>query len=137
MTNNAVQEYIKEIANLFIDCIIDFQSVKIYVTNIDIFLHNNLTIDDCAYGITVNDFYDIPTAIIKEKLYLGSKPYYELSIRFGFIEILIVGGFYVEQQFPLLFLGFSLSFWAYGAISSASIYISNDSTKKHTQVLVF
>jgi hypothetical protein len=130
IANKALEDMISDIASLFIDSIIDFGNIKIYLTSNDIFLHNHFTIDDCAYGENVIDLHHIPTVVVKEHSYLGSTIYYELSIYWGFIELLLTGGFYVAGHSPELFLGSSLRFWKHGELTSSEIYILDDSSKE-------
>ncbi|KAG1153085.1 hypothetical protein G6F46_007084 [Rhizopus delemar] len=130
MTNKAVEDIISDITSLFIDSIIDFENIKICVTSGDILLHNHFTIDDYAYGENGNDLHRVPTAVVRERSYLSSTTYYELSIYWGFIELLVTDGFYVEDHSPNLFLGSSLRFWKHGELTSNEIYIMSDSSKE-------
>lgn len=53
--------------------------------------------------------YCVPTAFVKEHPYLDLTTYYELSIHWSFIELLLTGGFYVADQLLDLILGSSLT----------------------------
>ncbi|KAI9342678.1 hypothetical protein BD770DRAFT_414552 [Pilaira anomala] len=113
-----------DIAQLFIDSIIEFNNVEIYITSGDIFLHNHFSIDDCAYGLDSHEIYEKPLAKAKTLSYMGAITYYELSIFWGFVEFLVTGGFSVFNDEPAqLFLGSSLRDWKYGELVTYKIYI--------------
>ncbi|KAI9265451.1 hypothetical protein EDC94DRAFT_583471 [Helicostylum pulchrum] len=73
----------------------NFEIFKIYVTSADVFLRNHLSIDDRAYFQNTDNMPLSPEAVIRENSYLGLTTYYELSVHWGSMEILLTGGFYV------------------------------------------
>ncbi|KAL0582266.1 hypothetical protein ABG067_007880, partial [Albugo candida] len=92
-----LEEKAKTIATFFIDSVVKFDDVEICITSGDIFIHNHLSIDNCAYGLGSIEVYQHPVAKIKSLSYMGSNTYYELSIYCGFVELLAIGGFYISE----------------------------------------
>lgn len=127
-----LDQKISAIAQLFIDSIIKFDNVEIYITSGDIFLHNHFSIDYCAYGLDSHEIYEKPLAKVKALSYMGATTYYELSIFWGFVEFLVTGGFSVFHDEPAqLFLGSSLRDWNYG--EAMKFTFCKTYPKKHSQ----
>ncbi|KAG0813515.1 hypothetical protein G6F19_013220 [Rhizopus arrhizus] len=136
MSTKALEDRVSELATVFIESVIDFGAIKIYMTSADFFLHNHMTIDDCANERTINDMYDLPTATVKENTYMNSATYYELSIHWGFVEILFTDGFYVVNQSPdLLLLGSSLKCWRHGELTSSNIHVLDNAVKRFSSIM--
>ncbi|GAA5795409.1 hypothetical protein HPULCUR_000766 [Helicostylum pulchrum] len=121
MTDRDLNEIISSTANLFIDSVVDFEIFKIYVTSADVFLRNHLSIDDRAYFQNTDNMPLSPEAVIRENSYLGLTTYYELSVHWGSMEILLTGGFYVAGSSCKLLLGSSIRFWKHGELTSRNI----------------
>ncbi|KAG1121808.1 hypothetical protein G6F42_012069 [Rhizopus arrhizus] len=137
MSTKALEDRVSELATVFIESVIDFGAIKIYMTSADFFLHNHMTIDDCANERTINDMYDLPTATVKENTYMNSATYYELSIHWGFVEILFTDGFYVVNQSPdLLLLGSSLKCWRHGELTSSNIHVLDNAVSRSSLPLL-
>lgn len=121
---NYISSCVNEVASIFIDCVIRFDDFFFYVTSTDVFLHNHITIDDCAYGLDVEEYSIYPTAAVTRKQYI-TRLYYELSIFFGFFEVLITCGYFCKSgASPFPFLGSSLRGWQFDIMKEGVIYTS-------------
>lgn len=81
---NSADTFVSKCGSLFIESIIMFDDLFIFVTSLDAFLHHG--IDDCAYGL--KDVFEKPKVRIKERV-LMDKSYYEISIFWGRLELII------------------------------------------------
>lgn len=108
-----------------LDSVIVFGNTHFYLTGGDVFIHNHLGIDDCAYGIDPNDLSMKSFAVITKNSYLNSANFYELSVHWGFYEILATGGYYsVGASESQPFLSSSIPGWEFGETKSSIIYVT-------------
>ncbi|KAG1111367.1 hypothetical protein G6F42_015053 [Rhizopus arrhizus] len=78
------------------------------VTSFSSFIHNNPKVDDCA-DKSIISYQSNPIAFIRRKSQYG-KDYFELTIRFGYVELVVTSGFFgsVDGKFYTAFLGSSI-----------------------------
>ncbi|CAO3616292.1 unnamed protein product [Mucor hiemalis] len=80
-----------------------------FMTSFSVFIHNNPQVDDCA-DLSKVGHQEKMVAIIRRKTRLG-KDYFELTFRFGYVEVLATGGFFgsVKDMSFSPFLGSSIA----------------------------
>ncbi|KAI9273434.1 hypothetical protein EDC94DRAFT_502483, partial [Helicostylum pulchrum] len=80
------------------------------VTSLDVFIHNNVAIDDCA-DLSKISYQNTPIAYIRRKTRFKND-YFEFSIKVGNVEMLATGGFWGKLQYTDIvispFLGSSI-----------------------------
>lgn len=91
----------------FVNCIAKFDNQSILVTSFDLFWHHQPSHDDSAFGLDPSDFYTTPVCKSKKKM-TKNKGFREISIYFGMIELLLVGGYVFTAGSIIPFLGSSL-----------------------------
>ncbi|ORE17902.1 hypothetical protein BCV71DRAFT_264342 [Rhizopus microsporus] len=91
----------------------------------DVFVHDHIGLDDCAYGMGDRAYEEAPLAKVHRKTYIGRAQFYELSIFHDSLELLVCGGFFFGQdQIVLAYLGSSPSKWNHGEMESHDMYVS-------------
>jgi hypothetical protein len=75
-----------------------------FMTSFSLFIHNNQKIDDCA-DLSKVSYQNEEVGFIRKKTKLG-RDYFELTVRFGCIELLATSGFFGSLFSP--FLGSSI-----------------------------
>jgi hypothetical protein len=94
------------------------------ISPVGVFIHNHFSVDDCAYGISQNGHHAVPLAKVAYNMYLGSTEYYELSIMFGYFEVLVTGGYFTISDGPAQpFLGSSITHRKHGEKSATQIHV--------------
>ncbi|EIE90149.1 hypothetical protein RO3G_14860 [Rhizopus delemar RA 99-880] len=106
----------------FVNCIAKFDNHSILVTNFDLFWHNQPSHDDSAFGLDASDFYTTPVCKLKKKM-TKNKGFKEISVYFGMIELLIVGGYVFTGGDLVPFLGSSLGNFEFQDESTCEILI--------------
>ncbi|KAJ8651795.1 hypothetical protein O0I10_012643 [Lichtheimia ornata] len=89
---DSINKLVKRHGNQFIESILLFDDYYIFVTALDAFVHGKPLLDDCA-NLVQKPFQETPEAQLRAKEFHG-KEYYEISIYFGNLEFLVVGGFF-------------------------------------------
>ncbi|CAO3686586.1 unnamed protein product [Rhizopus stolonifer] len=91
-----------------VESVIILENHWFFMTSFSCFIHNNLQIDDCA-DLSKVGYQEKAVAFIRRKTALG-KDYFELTFRFGYVELLATGGFFgsVDGTFFSPFLGSSV-----------------------------
>lgn len=89
---DSIDKLVKRYGSRFIESILLFDDHYIFVTAVDAFVHGKPLLDDCA-NLIQKSFQETPEAQLRAKEFHG-KEYYEISIYFGNLEFLVVGGFF-------------------------------------------
>ncbi|KAI9262617.1 hypothetical protein EDC94DRAFT_608634 [Helicostylum pulchrum] len=120
----------------FVNCIIEFEDCCVLVTGFDLFAHNQLLTDDCAYGIRPSDISSVPAAKVKHKQNTD-KSFTELSIFVGLYELLIVSGYILHNDSISPFLGSSFAKFRFGNTVARNIHVleADVPTTKTTRLL--
>lgn len=136
-TECAIDASVHLLAGSLLGSLVVFDDQTFYITSCDIFVHNDLALDDCAYIMNAQDYHAEPTAKIKMKSYMGSTNHYELTVLHGFFEVLVVGCVYYSRSNEKVSvnLGSSLTNWKYGTMESKAIYISTFTTSSSSQAI--
>ncbi|KAI9275745.1 hypothetical protein BDA99DRAFT_555511 [Phascolomyces articulosus] len=82
---------LKKYVTQFIESVFVFGNHWFFITAIDGLMHGKPLDDAAEDGLFT--LYEAPTAIIKEKSFRGQR-YYEVSIFIGYLEFLLIGGFF-------------------------------------------
>lgn len=126
----SIDKLVLDVGRQFVGCLINFGDICFHLTSIDVFIHNNLEVDDCAYGLETVNYYNIPTAIVKEKGSMGHS-FYEVKIFWGFFELLAVGGYHTLNNNKFNpFLGSALKKWNYGSLVGGEIFVLQNSLEE-------
>ncbi|KAI9274979.1 hypothetical protein EDC94DRAFT_632264 [Helicostylum pulchrum] len=97
----------------FVNCITKFDNHSILVTSFDLFWHNQPSHGDSAFGLDASDFYTTPVCKLKKKITMN-KGFKEISMYFGMIELLMVGGYvFTGDQY---FKSCSYKLWDYHSL---------------------
>ncbi|CEG70286.1 hypothetical protein RMATCC62417_06215 [Rhizopus microsporus] len=86
----SIEQDVQNVANQLLGAIVKFNEYWMHITSGDMFVHNHIAIDDCAYGINFSEFHSSPLATIRERTYMGTSSYYELSIHGGSMSSLLL-----------------------------------------------
>jgi hypothetical protein len=91
-----------------VESVVILENHWFFMTSFSCFIHNNLQIDDCA-DLSQVGHQEKAVAFIRRKTTLG-KDYFELTYRFGYVELLATSGFFgsVDGTFFSPFLGSSV-----------------------------
>lgn len=92
------------------------------VTSFDFFVHNQPLIDDCAFGVLPSDISLAPLAKVKSKNNTN-KQFKELSIFIGLYELLVVGGYLLQNGIITPFLGSWLGSINLGDTTTSQVHI--------------
>ncbi|KAG2201559.1 hypothetical protein INT47_007436 [Mucor saturninus] len=107
---NAVEasRIVNEYAPKLVESVIILENHWFFMTSFSCFIHDNNQIDDCA-DLSKIGHQDKTVAFIRRKTRLG-KDFFELTYRFGYVEILGTSGFFgsVDGTFFSPFLGSSV-----------------------------
>ncbi|KAG2217777.1 hypothetical protein INT45_011834 [Circinella minor] len=104
--NGLVDKY----ASQYLESIIMFDDYFLNPISIDVYWHNDSTLDDCADAAPT--LYEQSTkAIIKEHKATTGAYYYESSIKIGYLELVVTGGFVGNSNYDKVtpFLGSSIT----------------------------
>lgn len=99
---------VKKYCPQFVESVVVLANHWFFITSFSPFIHNNFKVDDCA-DRSVISYQSNPIAFIRRKSQYG-KDYFELTIRFGYVELVATSGFFgsVDGRFYTAFLGSSL-----------------------------
>ncbi|CEI92809.1 hypothetical protein RMCBS344292_07059 [Rhizopus microsporus] len=86
----SIEQDVQNVANQLLGAIVKFNEYWMHITSGNMFVHNYIAIDDCAYGINFSEFHSSPLATIRERTYMGTSSYYELSIHGGSMSSLLL-----------------------------------------------
>jgi hypothetical protein len=89
IVKKVLDHFVQTVGKHFIHSVAVFGRCKVFITSIDVFIHSNIEIDDCAYRNTENQYHDTPIAAVNKKETMGNQ-YYELKIYWGYMELLAV-----------------------------------------------
>lgn len=107
---NAVEarRIVNEYGPKFVESVVILENYWFLMTSFSFFIHNNLQIDDCA-DLSKVGYQEKAVAFIRKKTRFG-KDYFELTYRFGHVELLATSGFFgsVDGTFFFPFLGSSI-----------------------------
>lgn len=99
---------VKEYGPKLVESVVILENHWFFITSFSCFIHNNPQIDDCA-DLSKVGHQEKAVAFIRRKTKLG-KDYFELTYRFGYVELLATSGFFgsVDGTFFSPFLGSSV-----------------------------
>ncbi|KAG1138510.1 hypothetical protein G6F37_010456 [Rhizopus arrhizus] len=102
--NSKVNKYCPQ----YVESVLILANHWFLVTSFSSFIHNNPKVDDCADKSIIR-YQSNPIAFIRRKSQYG-KDYFELTIRFGYVELVVTSGFFgsVDGKFYTAFLGSSI-----------------------------
>ncbi|KAG2221199.1 hypothetical protein INT45_000239 [Circinella minor] len=104
--NDLVNEY----ASQFLESFIMFGDHFLTPISIDVYWHNNSDLDDCADAAPTK-YETSAKALIKEQKATTGSYYYEASVKIGYMELVVTGGFVGNSTYDKTtpFLGSSIS----------------------------
>jgi hypothetical protein len=99
---------VKRYCPQYVESVIILANHWFLITSFSCFIHNNPKVDDCA-DKSIISYQSNPIAFIRRKSQYG-KDYFELTIRFGYVELVVTSGFFgsVDGKFYTAFLGSSI-----------------------------
>ncbi|CAO3691292.1 unnamed protein product [Rhizopus microsporus] len=99
---------VNEYGPKLVESVVILENHWFFMTSFSCFIHNNHQIDDCA-DLSKVGHQEKAVAFIRRKTKLG-KDYFELTYRFGYVELLATSGFFgsVDGTFFSPFLGSSV-----------------------------
>ncbi|CAO3698431.1 unnamed protein product [Rhizopus stolonifer] len=99
---------VNEYGPKLVESVVILENHWFFMTSFFYFIHNNLQIDNCA-DLSKAGHHEKVVAFIRRKIALG-KDYFELTYRFGYVELLATSGFFglVDDTLFSLFLGSSV-----------------------------
>ncbi|KAG1136430.1 hypothetical protein G6F37_012023 [Rhizopus arrhizus] len=102
--NSKVKKYCPQ----YVESVVILANHWFLITSFSSFIHNNPKVDDCA-DKSIISYQSNPIAFIRRKFQYG-KDYFELTIRFGYVELVVTSGFFisVDGKFYTAFLGSSI-----------------------------
>ncbi|CEI90773.1 hypothetical protein RMCBS344292_05085 [Rhizopus microsporus] len=123
---------VNEYGPKLVESVVILENHWFFMTSFSCFIHNNHQIDDCA-DLSKVGHQEKAVAFIRRKTKLG-KDYFELTYRFGYVELLATSGFFgsVDGTFFSPFLGSSVQELpvaitkSFQTISTNVIFIANE-----------
>lgn len=99
---------VKKCCPRFVESVVVLANHWFLITSFSPFIHNNLEVDSCA-DRSIISYQSNPITFIRRKVPYG-KDYFELTIRFGYVELVVTSDFFgsVDGRFYTAFLGSSL-----------------------------
>ena len=88
---HTINQNIQDHSVYFIECILKSKASWAFLTQVDLFVQDNKSIDDCARERR-HEYYEKPKAFIIDKTY-HDKSWKELVVRWGNYEYLALGGY--------------------------------------------
>ncbi|GAA5815964.1 hypothetical protein MFLAVUS_009483 [Mucor flavus] len=88
-----ITSQITSVANAFIESVICFEDMLFFVTQIDVFIRNENSVDPCAINTHTMNYPDTSVVKILQKSFKRTT-WQELSILYGRLELLVTGGIY-------------------------------------------
>ncbi|KAI9272248.1 hypothetical protein EDC94DRAFT_595847 [Helicostylum pulchrum] len=89
----------------FTDCVVEFSSFALLITNFNVFYHNHRYQDDYAQPLEEN--FQVPTAKFSRKPY-ADKSFTEISAFIGHYELLVIAAYVHSHGLMTPFLGSSM-----------------------------